>query len=104
LVYPPRTFGLPVPKDCWIVWLSSLLTMTQWRLFQKHVVSTYVSIDDVSTSNVFLYKNKLYICPAVCYFSSLYAVPDLPIGSIGWSLGSQKLGGIQPRCIIKDEV
>ena len=28
------------------------------------------------------------------------AVPDLPIGSIGWSLGPQNLGGLRSRCII----
>ena len=27
-------------------------------------------------------------------------VPDFPIGSIGWSLGPQSLGGLRPRCII----
>jgi hypothetical protein len=28
------------------------------------------------------------------------SVPDLPIGSIGWSLGTHDLGGLRPRCII----
>jgi hypothetical protein len=31
---------------------------------------------------------------------TLHSVPDLPIGSIGSSLGPQNLGGLRPRCII----
>ena len=34
------------------------------------------------------------------FVNLLYAVPDLPIGSIGWSIGASKFRVCRPRCII----
>jgi len=31
---------------------------------------------------------------------TLTLVPDLPIGSTGWSLEPQNIGGLRPRCIV----
>ena len=57
-----------------------------------------------------------YVTICHCFYSSVYCqtkvlffltmrntlciVPDLPIGSIGWSLGPHNLGGIRSRCMI----
>ena len=56
-------------------------------------------------------NEKLFICCYSCFL--LYSinfhkrsvdtkqpVPDLSIGSIGWSLGPQNFGSLRPRCII----
>jgi hypothetical protein len=36
----------------------------------------------------------------LCMDPPLYAVPDLPIGSIGRSIWPQNLGDLRPRCIL----
>ena len=36
----------------------------------------------------------------ICMDPPLYAVPDLPIGSIGRSIWPQNLGDLRPRCIL----
>jgi hypothetical protein len=37
---------------------------------------------------------------AIAWGDGPWSVPDLPIGSIGWSLGPHNLGGLRPWCII----
>jgi hypothetical protein len=48
----------------------------------------------------FVILSRFIFVEGVVVVVIVWLVSDLPIGSIGWSLGTQNLGVLRPRCIV----